>query len=101
MKIQARPYRDSIDLANMRHLLMVGSQANIPASYMHPGYFDLATHSPPDEQANRRNLRLWERVDGDRPTLAAWAIFLHHEGSFDLFVHPRAAWHTAARGRDG
>ncbi len=88
MKIQARPYRDSIDLANMRHLLMVGSQANIPASYMHPGYFDLATHSPPDEQANRRNLRLWERVDGDRPTLAAWAIFLHHEGSFDLFVHP-------------
>jgi GNAT superfamily N-acetyltransferase len=27
-------------------------------------------------------------VDGDGPALAAWAIYQHHEGSFDLFVHP-------------
>src|SRR5258706_5291015 len=72
----------------MRHLLMAGSQAAIPASYMHPGCLDWATHYPPDEQENRRNLRLWERMDEDSPTLEAWAIFSRHEGSFDLFVHP-------------
>jgi mycothiol synthase len=88
MKIQARPYRDNMDLADMRQLLMAGRQANIPASYMHPGCLDWATHYPPDEQANRRNLRLWERVDENQPALQAWAIFLHREGSFDLFVHP-------------
>lgn len=73
----------------MRHLLMVGWQATIPASYMHPGCLDWATHYPPDEAANRRNLWLWERVDEDPPTLEAWAIFLPNEGSFDLFVHPQ------------
>ena len=88
MKIQARPYRDNMDLADMRQLLMAGRQANIPASYMHPGCLDWATHYPPDEQANRRNLRLWERVDENQQALQAWAIFLHREGSFDLFVHP-------------
>lgn len=88
MKIQERPYRDSADMANMRQLLMVGRQANIQASYMHPGYLDWAAHCPPDEEANRRNLRLWERVDEHRPALKAWAIFLPKEGSFDLFVHP-------------
>ena len=88
MKIQARPYGGNRDLAGMRQLLMAGSQANIPASYMHPGYLDWATHCPPDEQANRRNIRLWERVDQDQPALEAWAIFMHNEGSFDLFVHP-------------
>lgn len=93
MKIQARPYRDGADLARMRQLVMAGSQANISASYMHPGLLDF--HSfypdmryPPSEEANRRNLRLWERVDGDQPALAAWAIFSRIEGSFDLFVHP-------------
>jgi mycothiol synthase len=88
MKIQARPYRDSQDLVDMRQLVMVGSQANISASYMHPGCLDWATHFPPDEQANRHNLRLWERVDEDQPALEAWAIYLQREGSFDLFVHP-------------
>ena len=70
----------------MRRLLMNGSQANIPASYMHPGYLDWETHSPPDEQENRRNLRLWERVDEDPPALEAWAMFWRHEKTFDLFV---------------
>jgi mycothiol synthase len=88
MKIQERPYRDKADLASMRQLLMVGRQANILASYMHPGCLDWATHYPPDEQENRRNLRLWERVDAHQPRLEAWAIFLPKEGSFDLFVHP-------------
>ena len=40
------------------------------------------------EEANRRNLRLWETEVGDQPMLAAWAIFTRIEGSFDLFVHP-------------
>ena len=88
MNIQARPYRDQRDLAPMRQLVMTGAQANIPASYMHPGCLDWATHIPPDEQANQRNLRLWEGVDGESPTPPAWAIFQSHEGSFDLFVHP-------------
>jgi len=95
MKLQARPYRDPTDLARMRQLVMVGSQANISASYMHPGLLDFHTHYPdtrypPDEGANRRNLQLWERMDEDeeQPTLAAWAIFSRIEGSFDLFVHP-------------
>jgi len=88
MNIQARPYRDTTDFVRMRHLLMAGSQAAIPASYMHPGCLDWATHYPPDEQENRRNLRLWERMDEDSPALEAWAIFSRHEGSFDLFVHP-------------
>ena len=79
MTLQARPYRDNLDLAAMRQLVMAGTQANIPASYMHPGCLDWATHIPPDEQANRRNLRLWEDVDGDLPALAAWAIFHWHE----------------------
>jgi GNAT superfamily N-acetyltransferase len=73
----------------MRQLLVDGSQAKIPASYMHPGCLDWATHCPPDEQARRRNIRLWERIPEDPPALAAWAIFLPNEETFDLFVHPR------------
>ena len=88
MKILARPYRDSTDMARMRRLLMAGCQANIPASYTHPGCLDWDTHYPPDEQENRRNLRLWERMDAAQPTLEAWAICSRHEGTFDLFVSP-------------
>ena len=88
MNIQARPYRDHTDLVRMQHLVMVGRQANIPASYLHPGSLAWATHYPPADQAMHHNLRLWERVDSDPPTLVAWAIFAHNEGSFDLFVHP-------------
>ena len=72
----------------MRQLLMAGTQANIPASYMHPGCLDLDTHYPPDEQENRRNLQLWERVDEEPPIVEAWAMFWRHEGTFDLFVSP-------------
>jgi len=88
MNIQARPYRDNTDLARMRQLVMTGSQANISASYMHPGCLDWDTHYPPDEQENRRNLRLWERIGEDQSALAAWAICSRHEGTFDLFVGP-------------
>ncbi len=88
MNLKARPYRDHTDLVKMRQLLMMGYQANIAASYMHPGCLDWDIHYPPDEQENQRNLRLWERVDEDSPTLEAWAIFSQHEGSFDLFVTP-------------
>lgn len=90
MKLQARPYRDPADLARMRHLLMIGKQANIPASYMHPGCLDWDTHYPPSEQDNQRNLRLWERAseNEDSPTLEAWAMYWRHEGTFDLFVSP-------------
>jgi GNAT superfamily N-acetyltransferase len=88
VKLQARPYRDLADLARMRQLVMVGSQANLRASYLHPGSLDWATHYPPHDQAMDRNLRLWERVDTELPSLAAWAIHAHKEGSFDLFVHP-------------
>ena len=87
MNIQARPYHDNADLARMRQLLVIGAQANIPASYTHPGALDWATHYPPDEQQRRRNIRLWECMD-DPATLGAWAIFLPHEETFDLFVHP-------------
>ncbi|NJN82517.1 MAG: GNAT family N-acetyltransferase [Caldilineaceae bacterium] len=88
MNLQARPYRGPTDLVKMRQLLTLGAQSGIPASYMHPGVLEWATHNPPDEHANQRNLRLWERAESDPPTLQAWAIFLAHEGSFDLFVHP-------------
>ena len=88
MNLHARPYRDSTDMARMRQLLMDGSQSNISASYMHPGCLDWDTHCPPDEQADRRNLRLWESMDADQPVLEAWAIFSRHEGSFDLFASP-------------
>ena len=88
MNIQARPYRDPRDLVRMQHLVMVGRQATIPASYMHPGSLAWATHYPHADQEMHRNLRLWECVDTDPPTLEAWAIFAHNEGSFDLFVHP-------------
>jgi GNAT superfamily N-acetyltransferase len=88
MKLQARPYRDQTDMAPMRQLLMTGRQANISASYMHPGCLDFDTHYPPDEQENRRNLILWERVDQAPPILEAWAMFWQHEGTFDLFVSP-------------
>lgn len=88
MQIHSRPYHDHTDLTHMRHLVMVGRQANIAASYMHPGGLDWATHYPPADQAMDHNLRLWERVDTDPPTVLAWAIFAHNEGSFDLFVHP-------------
>lgn len=88
MNIQARPYRDNTDLDRMQQLLVAGSQARIPASYMHPGYLDWDTHCPPDEQENRRNLRLWEHIDEDSPVLDAWAIFSRHEETFDLFVYP-------------
>lgn len=88
MKLQNRPYRDPTDLVAMRHLLMVGRQANIPASYMHPGCLDFDTQYPPDEQENRCNLLLWERVDEEPPIVEAWAMFWRHEGTFDLFVSP-------------
>jgi len=90
MKIQSRPYHDAADLARMRHLLMIGSRANIAASYTHPGALDWGTHCPPDEQANRRDIRLWEREveDQDQSMLEAWAILLRHENTFDLFVSP-------------
>lgn len=85
---QGRPYRDGGDWVVMRELLMAGGRANSSGSYMHPGCLDWAICYPPDEQANRRNFWLWERIDGDGATLEAWAIFLCREGSFDLFVHP-------------
>ena len=88
MNLQARPYRDPADLIPMRQLLMAGTQANIPASYMHPGCLDWDTHYSPDEQENRRNLQLWERVDEEPPIVEAWAMFWRHEGTFDLFVSP-------------
>jgi mycothiol synthase len=89
MNIQARPYRDSTDFVCMRQLLVTGRQANISASYTHPGFLDRDTHYPPNEQENRRNLRLWERAGGaDQPTLEAWGIFWQLEGKFDLFVSP-------------
>lgn len=72
----------------MRQLLVAGTQANIPASYMHPGCLDWDTHCPPDEQENQRNLRLWECMDQDPPTLEAWAMYWRNEGTFDLFVSP-------------
>lgn len=88
MHIQARPYGDATDLARMRRLVMDGTRANIRGSYMHPGCLDWATQNPPDEPANRQNIRLWERVDGVAVDLVAWAITLRHEKTFDLFVHP-------------
>jgi GNAT superfamily N-acetyltransferase len=88
MKLEARSYRDATDFAPMRRLVVEGTLSGIPASYMHPGWLDWATHYPPDEQANRRDLRLWERMDGDSAVLEAWAIYGRHEGSFDLFVSP-------------
>lgn len=86
MILQARPYRDPTDLIPMRQLVMAGTQAQIPVSYMHPGCLDWDTQYPPNEEANQRNLRLWERIDEEPPTLAAWAIHSRREGSFDLFV---------------
>lgn len=88
MKLQARPYRHAADFVRMRQLLMMGRQAQIPASYMHPGCLDWDTHYPPDEEANQCNLRLWERVDEDPPILEAWAILSRRESTFDLFVSP-------------
>lgn len=88
MNIQARSYRDPTDIARMKQLLMDGSQSKIPASYMHPGCLDWDIYYPPSEDENRRNLRLWESISEDQPTLEAWAIFSRHEGSFDLFVSP-------------
>lgn len=88
MKIQARPYHDAADYARMRQLLVDGVRANIPASYTHPGCLDWDTHRPPNEQENRRNLWLWERLEQGRPELVAWAIHSRHEGTFDLFVAP-------------
>jgi ribosomal protein S18 acetylase RimI-like enzyme len=90
MNLQMRPYRDAADLVRMRQLLVVGRQANSPASYMHPGYLDFDTHYPPDEQENQRDFLLWERMDADegQPTLEAWAMYWRNEGAFDLFVSP-------------
>lgn len=88
MNLHARPYRDATDFVRMRQLLMAGRQANIAASYMHPGCLDWDTHCPPDEQENQRNLYLWERVGAGQPALEAWAMFWRHEATFDLFVSP-------------
>ncbi|MCB0187351.1 MAG: hypothetical protein KDE31_23950, partial [Caldilineaceae bacterium] len=73
MNLQARPYRDATDLAQMKQLLMTGAQANRAISYMHPGCVDWYTQNPPDAAANQRNLRLWEYADSEPPILAAWA----------------------------
>jgi GNAT superfamily N-acetyltransferase len=86
MNLQTRPYHTPADLQRMGQLLMDGAQSGAPASYMHPGFLDWMTHYPPDEEANRSDICLWEHADGTEPTLAAWAIFFRHEGTFDLFV---------------
>lgn len=88
MNLHARPYRDHRDLVRMQHLVMVGRQANIPASYLHPGSLAWALYYPPTDQTIHDNLRLWESTGRTAPTLEAWAIHAHNEGSFDLFVHP-------------
>src|SRR4051812_41998741 len=88
MNIRARPYHDHKDLIQMQQLVMVGRQATIPASYMHPGSLAWALYYPPRDQDIHHNLLLWERTDRDPPRLEAWAIHAHNEGSFDLFVHP-------------
>jgi ribosomal protein S18 acetylase RimI-like enzyme len=92
MEVHERSYAGSADLGCMRDLLLLGAAARIPASYMHPGELDWMTYYPPDEAANRRNLRLWEFAPGAggaaRGELAAWAIFCPLEETFDLFVHP-------------
>ncbi len=88
MVLQTRPYRDNTDLKSMRQMLTAGRKADILASYMHPGCVDVALHYPPADQTPQRNLHLWESVEKGQPSLAAWAIFLPHEETFDLFVHP-------------
>jgi hypothetical protein len=62
---------------------------------------DWDTYCPPDEQENRRNLWLWERMDVDegQPALEAWAMFWRHEGTFDLFVSPALYGTPACAGR--
>ena len=85
-------------MAAMRRLLMLGCQSAIPGSYMHPGCLDFDTHFPPDERENRRNLRLWEDLDQEPPTLEAWAMYWRHEGTFDLFASPAlhgTPWHAS------
>ncbi len=52
MNLQARSYRDATDLAHMRQLLMMGRQAQISASYLHPGCLDWDMQYPSDEEAN-------------------------------------------------
>ena len=74
MKLQARPYRDPADLIPMRQLVMTGRQTKIPASYMHPGCLDWDTYYPTDEEANRRNLRLWERWMKTRLGWKLWQV---------------------------
>ena len=93
MATNGRPYRTPADLLRMRELLMRGRAAQIPASYMHPGELYWMTYYPPDEEANRRDIRIWEFVPGsaeeaDGGDLAAWAIYCVLEETFDLFVHP-------------
>jgi mycothiol synthase len=88
MAIQSRPYRDEADLAGMRELLVDGAQSQIAATYIHPGSLDWEIYYPPDEQANRRNIRLWERLGEGQPVLEAWALYSRHEQTFDLFVSP-------------
>ena len=97
MQLRARPYRDPTDLARMRQLLMAGiranRRANLRAHYMPLGFLDWETHFPPDEQANRRDLRLWARAEEGSSTLEAFALeafalYSRHEETFDLFVTP-------------
>jgi mycothiol synthase len=95
MTIDGRAYYDDGDLARMRDLLVLGKAAGIPASYMHPGELYWMTYYPPDGEANRRDIRIWEFAPGSGGAgqagagdLAAWAIYCVLEGTFDLFVHP-------------
>lgn len=88
MEIQPRSYRNDADLAAMRQLLIDGCRSQLPASYIHPGNLDWLTHNPPNEQQRKRNILLWEEGGQNQADLAAWAIFLPNEETFDLFVHP-------------
>ena len=97
MAVAGRPYRDGSDLARMRELLVAGTAAGIPASYMHPGELYWMTYYPPDEEANRRNLRVWEFGPGPGSgEIAAWAIYCSLEETFDLFCPPHSARHGRA-----
>jgi ribosomal protein S18 acetylase RimI-like enzyme len=83
--MEPRPYRAYADFDKVRHILVEGRRANIPAHYVHVGDVNWWLFYPDQTAELPQRLFFWE--DGD--DVLGWCLLTPDEGYWDVFVHPR------------
>ena len=79
---EPRLYREESDMDKIRVLQVAGLAANNGTHYAHCGDVDRRFYYPPNEEARRENVRLWE---DDTGRLLAWGVA--DDDSVDFFAH--------------